>query len=55
MMKMKTKTAFQKTQDRMQKETNRAVAHVEFLKNLYKEMVQEQEKHKKKIRMNNDV
>jgi hypothetical protein len=40
-MKTKKQNAYQKAVARMEKETNRAVAHVEMLRKLYAEMVQE--------------
>lgn len=39
-MKKKKITAHQKALDLMQRETNRAIAHVEFLEKLYKEMLE---------------
>ena len=44
---MKTKkmpTVHAKTLDRMRRETNRAVAHVELLDKLYREMVESKKK-----------
>lgn len=47
---MKTKkmpTAHAKALDRMQRETNRAIAHVELLDKLYREMVESKKKETK--------
>jgi hypothetical protein len=50
-MKMKTKSkpvsAYQKTQVRMKQESVRALAHVQLLKNLYREMMEEKKKETK--------
>ena len=40
-MKKKKITNYQKAIDRMNRETNRAIAHVEYLNKLYAEMVKE--------------
>lgn len=47
---MKTKqlpNAHQKTLERMKREVNRAVSHVEFLDRLYREMVESKKKEAK--------
>ena len=46
-MKKKKVTNYQKTIDRMNRETNRAIAHVEYLNKLYNEMVKEKAAAKK--------
>jgi DNA-binding protein len=40
-MKTKKQNAYQKATARMDREVNRAVAHVEMLRKLYAEMIQE--------------
>ena len=46
-MKKKTQTAHAKALDRMRRETNRAVAHVQLLDKLYRELVESKKKETK--------
>jgi hypothetical protein len=46
-MKKKKITNYQKTTERMNRETARAIAHVEYLNKLYNEMVKERAAQKK--------
>lgn len=45
-MKKKLPTAHAKALDRMKRETNRAVAHVQLLDKLYRELVESKKKEK---------